>query len=69
MKNDDKADFIYIGENSIALQLQDALKDSGKKALERHAANGRPIVISVKGVIFNKYIDGRVIERALDPNT
>ncbi|MGN6645686.1 MAG: hypothetical protein ACTHJT_04065 [Cytophaga sp.] len=58
---------LFVGENSIGLLVEDALKDSGKKALERHAANCRPIVISVKGVIYNKYIDGRLIERALDP--
>jgi hypothetical protein len=58
---------VFIGENSIALKLQDALKNSGQKALERHALNGRPIVISVNGVIMNKYIDGRLEKREITP--
>lgn len=58
-----KTEATFVGKNSIAHKVEDALKNSGEKALKRHAANGRPIVITVKGEIVNQYISGKTEKR------
>lgn len=56
-----KDTLIIVGENSLAASINEALKDSGKEALERHAKHGLPIVISnEKGETVYKYICGRI---------
>jgi len=56
-----KDTLLILGENSLAASINEGLKDSGKKALERHALNGLPIVISnEKGETVFKYKSGRI---------
>lgn len=57
----EKDTLIIVGENSLAASLNEALKDSGKEALERHAKFGQPIVITNKeGETVYKYICGKI---------
>jgi hypothetical protein len=44
-------------------KVKEALKDSGAKALKRHALYDRPIVISVAEEVTNKYANGKMEKR------